>query len=452
MGFEHFDVFVIGTGTAGKGVAKDCAKAGWKVAITDNREYGGTCPNRGCDPKKVLVGFTEIINRATKMQGKGITKMPEVNWSDLMTFKETFLDAIPAATEKDLAALDIKMYHQSPKFLDKNTLSVEGKTITADKIVIATGQKPMPLRIPGEEYALLSEDFLDLKELPETMIFIGAGYIGMEFAHIAARFGVKVTMMDFMPGPLSNFDEDMVDYIQQVSEEDLGIDFIFNAEVKEIEKLQKNFRVKGIQDGKEISAKAEMVFNTAGRVPSIEDLDLEKGNVAFSKKGITVNEFLQNSTNKNVYACGDVSDSSGLPLTPLSSQESKIVSANLLNKKEPKKADYPPQPTVVYTLPKLASVGLSEKEAKEQGYDYELEHKLVPEWFNAKHINEKIYAYKTLVDKKTGLVIGAHLVGPKASEIINMFVMAMCGKLDCETLKKMIFTYPSWASDIKGMV
>jgi glutathione reductase (NADPH) len=195
-----------------------------------------------------------------------------------------------------------------------------------------------------------------------------------------------------------------------------------------------------------------MDFNTAGRVPSIEDLDLEKGNVAFSKKGITVNEFLQNSTNKNVYACGDVSDSSGLPLTPLSSQESKIVSANLLNSKEPKKADYPPQPTVVYTLPKLAFVGLSEKEAKEQGYDYELEHKLVPDWFNAKHINEKIYAYKTLVDKKTGLVLGAHLVGPEASEIINMFVMAMCGKLDCETLKKMIFTYPSWASDIKGMV
>ena len=99
---DYFDVFVIGTGTAGKGVAKNCAKAGWKVAIADNREYGGTCPNRGCDPKKVLVGFTEIIDRATKMQGKGITKMPEVNWSDLMTFKETFVDAIPAATEKDL--------------------------------------------------------------------------------------------------------------------------------------------------------------------------------------------------------------------------------------------------------------------------------------------------------------------------------------------------------------
>ncbi|MBI6120723.1 dihydrolipoyl dehydrogenase family protein [Salegentibacter maritimus] len=452
MGFEHFDVFVIGTGTAGKGVAKDCAKAGWKVAIADNREYGGTCPNRGCDPKKVLVGFTEIIDRTQKMKGKGITKIPQVSWSELMAFKETFVDAIPAATEKDLTGLGIKMYHQSPRFLDKNTLSVEGKTVTADKIVIATGQKPMPLKIPGEEHALLSEDFLKLEKLPETMLFIGAGYIGMEFAHIAARFGVKVTMMDFAPRPLSNFDKDMVNYIQQVSKEDLGIEFIFNAEVNEIEKLQKNFRVKAMQDGKEISAKAEIVFNTAGRVPSIDDLALEKGEVAFSNKGITVNEFLQNTTNENVYACGDVSASPGLPLTPLSSQESKIVAANLLNEKASKKTDFPPQPTVVFTLPKLASVGLLEKEAKEQGYDYTLEHKLVPDWFNPKHINEKIYAYKTLVDNKTGLVIGAHLIGPEASEIINMFVMAMCGKLDCETLKKMIFTYPSWASDIKGMV
>ncbi|TDN95182.1 glutathione reductase (NADPH) [Salegentibacter sp. 24] len=452
MALEHFDIFVIGTGTAGKGVAKDCAKEGLKVAIADNREYGGTCPNRGCDPKKVLVGFTEILDRATKMQGKGITKMPEVNWSDLIAFKKTFVDAIPAATEKDLSAVDIKMYHQSPKFLDENTLSVEGKTVTADKIVIATGHIPMLLKIPGAEHALFSEDFLELKKLPETMIFIGAGYIGMEFAHIAARFGVKVTMIDYAPRPLLSFDEDMVKYIQQVSEEELEIKFILNAEVNEIEKLQKNFRVKANQNGKKVSAKAEMVFNTAGRVPSIENLGLEEGNVAFSKKGITVNEFLQNTTNKNVYACGDVSASEGLPLTPLSSQEAKIVSANLLSKKEPKKAHYPPQPTAVFTLPKLASVGLSEKEAKEQGYDYTVEHKLVPDWFNAKHINEKIYAYKTLVDTKTGLVIGAHLVGPEAAEIINMFVMAMCGELDCGTLKKMIFTYPSWASDIKGMV
>ena len=453
MAFEEFDVFVIGTGTAGKNVAKECVEEGLKVAIADNREFGGTCANRGCDPKKVLLGLTEILHRAEKLKGKGITKMPEMSWPDLMRFKKTFTDAVPAATENKLKELGIKMYHQSPKFLDENTLSVEGKTVKAKKIVIATGNKALELPVPGSELAIISDDFLELEELPESMIFIGAGYIGMEFAHIAARCGVDVTVLDMEPRPLKMFDEDMVGYLQQASE-DIGIKFIFNAQVSKLEKLRTNYRITANQDGKEISVKAKLVVNAAGRVPSIDELDLEKGKVDFSKKGITVNEHLQSPANKNVYACGDVSASEGLPLTPLSSQEARIVAANILNKnkKRAKTVDFPPQPSVVFTLPNLASVGLNEKQAREKGYDFVVEKKNVPDWFNAKRINDDYYAYKTLVDKKTGLVLGAHLVSAEAGEMINMFVMAMCGRLDCETLKGMIFSYPSWAGDIKSMV
>ncbi len=451
MAFKEFDVFVIGTGTAGKSVAKECVAEGLKVAIADNREYGGTCANRGCDPKKVLLGLTEILDRAGKMKGKGITDMPQFSWKDLMKFKKTFTDAVPAATEKDLEKLGIKMYHQSPKFLDENTLSVEGKTVTAKKIVIATGNKPLELPIPGRELPIISEDFMELEELPESIIFIGAGYIGMEFAHIAARCGVDVTMIDTEARALNNFDEDMVSYLQQASEE-IGIKFIFDAEVREVEKLRKNFRVKGKRKGEEFSVKAGLVVNTAGRVPSIDELDLEKGNVEYSGKGITVNEHLQSPSNMSVYACGDVSASEGLALTPLSSQEARIVAANILNKNREKTVSFPPQPSVVFTLPNLASVGLNEKQAREKGYDFRVESKNVPKWFNAKRINDDYYAYKTLVDKKTGLVLGAHLVSADASEMINMFVMAMCGKLTCEKLKGMIFTYPSWAGDIKSMV
>lgn len=451
MAIEDFDVFVIGTGTAGKKVAKDCARAGMKVAIADNREYGGTCATRGCDPKKVLVGLTEIIDRAEKMQGKGITKLPESSWPDLMAFKKGFVNAVPAVTEKSLKELGISLYHQSPKFLDENSLSVEGKTVNAKKIVIATGNKPRELKIPGEEHALISDDFLKLEHLPESMIFIGAGYVGMEFAHIAARFGVKVKILDVAALPLTNFDKDMVAYLQKASEE-IGIEFIFNAEVNEIEKLRKNFRVKARKNGKEISVKAKMVFKTAGRVPSIDELELEKGNVAFNKKGIEVNEYLQNTTNKNVYACGDVSASRGLPLTPLSSQEARIVSANIRIPDKPEKADFPPQPSVVFTLPQLASVGMDEKEAGKKGYDFKINQHSAADWFNAKRINAGVYAFKTIIDKKSGKILGAHLIGPEAAETINLFVLAMCGGLDCETLKKMIFAYPTWGSDLKSML
>ncbi len=450
MGIKHYDVFVIGTGTAGKGVAKECAAAGMKVAIADNREFGGTCPTRGCDPKKVLVGITEVIQMATNLKGKGVVQIPEINWQELQKFKERFTDAIPAAIEKDLMKAGIELYHQSPKFLDENTLSVEGKTLTANKIVIATGNKPMELKIPGREHLLWSEDFLHQTELPEEIIFIGAGYIGMEFAHIAARCGSKVTIIEFGERPLAPFEGDIVMYLTKASE-DLGINFIFNAEASEVEKLQTNFRVHYKKNGKTETIKAKAVFNTAGRVPSIDELDLEKGKVAIERNGVSVNEYLQNTTNKNVYACGDVSASGSLPLTPVSSQESRVVSINI-RKGNSEKMDFPPVPSVVFTLPQLASIGLTEQKAKDKGYDIVVEYKSVPHWFNAKRMAEDVYAYKTIVDKKRNLILGAHIIGTGAGEMINLFVLAMCGKLTTENLKAMIFAYPTWGNDIKGMV
>ena len=450
MAIKEYDVFVIGTGTAGKTVAFDCAEEGMKVAIADNREFGGTCANRGCDPKKVLVGVTEAVQLSENLKGNGIISVPKISWKHLQKFKSTFTDAVPASTEKKLKEAGIEMFHQSPKFLDENTLSVEGKTVKAKKIVIATGQKPMELKIPGREHLKVSDDFLELEELPESIVFVGAGYIGMEFAHIAARCGAKVTVIEFEDRPLGPFEADIVSHLTKASEE-LGIIFIFNAKVSEVEKLQKNFRVSFEKNGKTESVDARMVFNTAGRVPSIDDLDLEKGNVAFEKRGISVNEFLQNTTNKSVYACGDVSASGALPLTPTSSQEARIVSLNIRNGNHTK-MDFPPVPSVVFTIPQLASIGLTEEEAKAQGYDFVVEYKSVPKWFNAKHINEEVYAYKTIVDKKRNIVLGAHIIASEAGEMINLFVLAMCGKLTTENIKAMIFAYPTWGNDIKGMV
>lgn len=450
MAIKEFDLFVIGTGTAGKSVALDCAAEGMKVAMADDREFGGTCANRGCDPKKVLVGITEAFQLAKNLEGKGIVAAPKIDWPDLQKYKATFTDAVPAATEKKLKEAGIAMYHQSPKFLDENTLSVEGKTVKVKKIVIATGQKPMELKIPGRDLLKVSDDFFELEKLPESIVFVGAGYIGMEFAHIAARCGAKVTVIEFEDRPLGPFEAEIVSHLTKASEE-IGIEFIFNAKVFEVEKLQKNFRVSYEKNGKTDSVIARMVFNTAGRVPSIDDLDLEKGNVAFEKGGISVNEFLQNTTNKSVYACGDVSASGALPLTPTSSQEARIVSLNIRNGNHTQ-MDFPPVPSVVFTIPQIAAIGLTEEEAKEKGYDYVVEYKSVPKWFNTKRINEEVYAYKTIVDKKRNLILGAHIISHQAGEMINLFVLALCGKLTPENLKAMIFAYPTWGNDIKGMV
>ncbi len=214
---KKYDVFVIGSGIAGQTVAKACAAAGFKTAIADRREYGGTCANRGCDPKKVLLGATEAWEVTKNLQGKGFKKRPKINWKKLQKFKRKFTGAVPKRTEEDLGKLGIKLYHQSPQFLDEKSLSVEGKTVHADKIVIATGYEPTKLPFEGAKLLRESDDFLNLKKLPKSILFIGAGYVGMEFAHMAARGGSKVTVVDLADRPLGPFDTDMVKELTEYS-------------------------------------------------------------------------------------------------------------------------------------------------------------------------------------------------------------------------------------------
>lgn len=443
------DVFVIGSGSAGQKVAQTCAKGGLKVAIADNREYGGTCGNRGCIPKKILLAPSETYELARNLMGKGISAKPKLDWRTLQKFKREFTQPVPKSTEKELEKLGIEMYHQSPKFLGEQTLSVEGKILRANKIVIATGQIPRNLTFKGAEFLKNSDDFLRLEKLPKSMVFIGGGYIAMEFAHMAARAGSKITIIEHGGNILKVFDRDMVRHLRKVSE-DLGIEIIYNGEILQLEKLKKNLRIQYTQDGEKKSLKTGVVFNTAGRVPAINSLDLEKGKVSYSDKGILVNGYLQNTENPNVYACGDVSDH-GLPLTPLSGLEGAIVAENILygNSKKIKTSVIP---SAVFTLPNLASVGVSEEEAKSRYKSVTINYKSVPEWYNAKRINTSAYAYKIIINDRTKQVVGAHLLSPHAAETINLFALAINQQMTTEDLKSMIFTFPSWASDIKSMI
>ena len=236
---KKFDVFVIGSGVAGQTVALKCAKAGMRVAIADNREFGGTCANRGCDPKKVLLAATEAFDMAQRLKGKGIEGNLKISWKKLQKFKGSFTDSIPARTEEKLREAGIKLYHQSPSFEGKQSLLVEGKKVKAEKIVVATGYEPRKLIVKGSKFLQTSDDFLNLKKLPKKIVFVGAGYIGMEFAHMAARCGVKVTVIDFAKRPLGNFDEDIVEELVKASKK-LGIKFIFEADVRQVKHLRKN--------------------------------------------------------------------------------------------------------------------------------------------------------------------------------------------------------------------
>lgn len=449
MSVQSFDLVVIGTGSAGKTVAEAAREAGKTVAIIDKQPFGGTCSQRGCDPKKVLVGAAELIGRAAQLAGKGITAEPSIDWADLMAFKRTFTDPIPENTEQKFAGEGIVSFHGAATFTDKTTVRVGDDELRAGHIVIATGARPRPLDIPGEELLVDSTGFLDLPALPAEIILVGGGYIAFEFAHIAARAGAAVTIIHSGKRPLEGFDADVVALLVKAME-GIGIRILLNATVTAISGNDEKATVTYKQADSDQTLSANLVVHAAGRVADVAELSLYKADVEAGKKGITVNQYLQSVSNPSVYACGDVADK-GLPLTPLAGYQGKIVIENILHSNS-QLFDGSPVPTTVFTVPPLASIGLTEEQAAEKGRDVIVTYQETSEWYSAKRINEPVSGFKTLVDRHTGQIVGAHLLGSGSDEVINLFALAMKHNLSASAIRDVLFAYPTHSSDIKYML
>ena len=444
---RRFDLVVIGTGVAGTTVAHTSRAAGWSVAIIDELPFGGTCALRGCDPKKVLRRGAEVVEAARLMRGKGVADPgAAVDWPSLMAFKRGFTDPVPANREKAFAEAGIAALKGSARFLDETTLSVGDDRLRARHVAIASGAKPAPLPMPGASYVVTSDRFLDLDRLPERVLMIGGGYVSFEFAHIAARADAKITVLDRGTRPLTAFDPDLVELLVERTRA-AGVTFHANAPVEAIEQTTDGFRVRAALDGRPETFEAELVVHGAGRVPAIDALELDKALVRAGKRGVEVNEFLQSISNPAVYAAGDAAASPGWPLTPVASLEGEVVAANLLqgNHASP---DYTGVPSAVFTLPELARVGLLEAEAREQGLDVEVRFTDMSDWYTIERVGETHAAAKVLVENGSGRIVGAHLLEPEASEVINLFALAMRTGLHARDLKKLVSAYPSAGSDV----
>lgn len=445
-----YDLIVIGTGSAARGVAKPCAKAGWRVAVVDRRPYGGTCAQRGCDPKKVMVGVARAIDDATRLKGHGVDGAVRMDWSALMAFKQSFVDGVPEGAESSFRKAGIDTLHGAARFTGRNTLRVGDQDVSARHIVLATGAEPAPLPIPGADLMRSSDDFLELGRLPERVVFVGGGYIAAEFACISARAGAAVTVIQRGPRMLKGFDPDLVAILMEKFRA-LGIEVRTDAQVTGIERHKGGYRVTlDHTESGPSTVEADVVFHAAGRVPQIADLDLEAGGVASEKGRLTLDRTLRNTSNPAVWAVGDAAQK-GPPLTPVASHDAKVVAANLLEDAgtEP---DYRAVPTVAFTLPPIASVGLTAAEASARVKPVRQSCGYAAEWFTAKHSAETAYGYKVLVDEETDRVLGAHLVGPHADEVINTFALAIRHGLTTGDLKEVMFAYPTTSSDVDSML
>lgn len=445
------DVIVIGTGSAAQAVAYKCRESGWSVAVVDSRPFGGTCQLRGCDPKKMLVGVSELVDWSRRMQGKGVSAPAlSIEWPEMIRFKRSYTDPGPEENVQAFAKAGILAKEGRAHFVDRTTVEVGGEILVGRYVAIAGGARRATLGIPGEDLLTTSTQFLELDHLPARILFVGGGYIAFEFAHIAARAGAQVRVLHRGSRPLEKFDPDLVGMLVEATR-GLGVEVGLNMEVVAIERRGAGFLVRARTPTGDQTFETDMAVHAAGRVPEIDDLNLEAAGVARTPDGVSVNEYLQSVSNSAVYAAGDAVDSGGFPLTPVAGMQGAILASNLI-KGNHRTPNYAGIPTVVFTTPPLALVGLTEEAARAEGLRFATNQGDTSEWYTSRRVALRHTGFKTLVEEGTGRILGAHLLGEHADEVINLFGLAIRTGIRASDLKHMVFAYPTGASDISSML
>jgi glutathione reductase (NADPH) len=443
----HFDVIIIGSGTSAYYTASGLLAAKKRVAMIDELPFGGTCALRGCQPKKYLVANAEIVAAAKHLVGKGIKAAPQTSWTDLQSLKNEFLDGKPEKSLENWQKRGVTTFLERARLSGPKEVTLgSGMKLTADYIVLATGSTPRELDIPGSHHAKISDDFLELSELPERICFIGGGYISFEFAHVAANAGAKVTVIHRSEKPLSGFDPDMVDTVVKASRA-AGIDIVLSESPTRIEAQDNGYKI-NTDAGRVVET--DYIVSAIGRVANLSVLEGNAGNGDCGPNGVAVNEFLQSTSNPSIYAVGDCADR-GKMLATVADDQGKIAARNILEGNSVK-ADHRVVPSAVFTIPNLASVGLTEQQASEQGLDFRINKGSTAGWPSSKRIGETQGTYKVLIDNKTGLLLGAHLARHNAADVINVFGLAIAHDIPAKQLAEFLWAYPTYVSDIKYMV
>ncbi|MDQ8184585.1 NAD(P)/FAD-dependent oxidoreductase [Pelagicoccus sp. SDUM812002] len=441
-----FDTVIVGSGTSAYYAARGLQAGGQKVAVVDRQEFGGTCALRGCQPKKYLVANAEAVASARHLVGKGIVASPQTNWAALQSLKNEFLDGIPEGSFNGYRQAGVTPIRGTAHLIDERTIQVDDSILVANHIIIATGSSPRPLDIPGAELAGTSDTFLELPSLPNRILFIGGGYISFEFAHVAAQAGSEVTILHRSSQPLKSFDSDAVATLLQATAAS-GIRFLPNQVAKSIEKTANALQLTSTSGS---TIEADCIINASGRIPNLDFLDRASTGVQTTARGIAVNRYLQSLSHPNIYAIGDVADT-GYQLATVADQAGIVAAENILHgNRSP--LDLNAVASAVFTIPNLATVGLSEEEASSQGFDFRIQKGATTSWPSSLRIGESHSYFKVLIENESNRILGAHLLRHQAAEVINLFALAIKKNLTVEDLKSVLWAYPTYSSDLKNMI
>jgi len=440
---KRYDFVAIGGGNAGLTAASKVASAGLRTALVDRGPVGGLCSLNGCNPKKVLVRATEVLDEIRHAARHGIyVGEVRVDWSRVIDRKETFTSSVTPTTERSLRKQGIDLIQGAPRFVSKNEFEVNGELVEAGAVVIATGSTPRPLKFEGAEMVKTSDDILALRDVPQNLAIIGAGVVAFEFAQVFARLGSRVTMLAHGKRALSEHDAELVNALVEFSS-GLGVKLITQARVQAVRKRGEVLIVEFEAEGEAQTVEANFVLNAAGRIPAIDDLALDRAEVETDMRGVVVSEFLRSRTNPQIFAAGDAHGR--MQLSPVASYEGRIVAKNFLNG-DTERASYDAIPRALYTVPPLASVGLTEAQARERGFDVSVNVSDMAGWKVYAIAGEPIARAKIVTESGSGKILGAHILGANADEQIHLFAMAMRFGISANDLRSTVFAYPTMSS------
>ena len=448
---KNYDVVVVGSGSGGQTAAYTLCEYGLKVAVVENSPTpGGVCALAGCQAKKYFYEATEAVARSRHLKGKGIVHPAEADWAAVLAQKNAFTDPIPAGTRTGLEGTGIDFIDGTAAFQDPETLVAGGQALKARFFILATGARPMPLPFAGADQLETSTAFLARDHLPPRVLFVGGGFISFEFAHFAARLGPaeSTTILEVAPRPLGPFDSEMVDALVAASQAE-GIDVHTGVTIEAVEKNGAGWIVR--TDGADF--RADLVVHGAGRVAAVEDLNLEAGEVTFTRRGISVDAEMRTS-NPRVFAVGDCADT--LQLARVADYEGYVAAKNILAAVEggaSARIDHRTVPTVLFTYPQYAMVGATEDALKAEGVRYYKNSDKKIGWPTYKRVGLGHAAFKVMVDENNH-ILGAHIISDNASGLINTFKQAMIDARPADKLfwDNVMSPYPSRESDIIYML
>jgi len=442
-----FDLYVIGAGSGGVRAARFAAGFGAKVAVAESRYLGGTCVNVGCVPKKLLVYGAHFAEDFEQSSGFGWSLgEASFDWATLIANKDREINRLNGIYRNLLVNSGVTLHEAHAKIVGPHEVEVNGERFTAKNILIATGGWPQIPEIPGHEHAISSNQAFFLKELPKRVLVIGGGYIAVEFAGIFHGLGANTTLLYRGDLFLRGFDGSVRKHLQEELTK-RGMDLQFNADIARIDKQPDGSLKATLKDGRVLEA--DCVFYATGRRPMLDNLGLENTDVQLTDKGfIKVDEQYQTSE-PSILALGDVIGR--VQLTPVALAEGMAVARRLFKPEQYRPVDYKMIPTAVFSLPNIGTVGLTEEEAREAGHEVVIfESRFRPMKLTLTECQEKTLM-KLVVDGKTDKVLGCHMVGPDAGEIVQGLAIALKAGATKRDFDDTIGVHPTAAEEFVTM-